>query len=268
MNISLVQTDLIWESPAENYRQMERLLVPLQAGQTDVIVLPEMFTTGFTMQPERLAEAVEQELTLKWLRVTAAAKQAVITGSVAVNENGNYYNRLFWVLPDGTYHAYNKRHLFRMGQEHLHYTAGAQRLITTWKHFQFCPQICYDLRFPVWSRNRFQKTESQQVQAEYDVLLYVANWPEVRRYPWRQLLIARAIENQCYVIGVNRCGKDGNGVNHSGDSLIVDPRGEILLEAPEYQSGVFTATLQKTHLDDFRKAFPAGLDADTFDIAL
>lgn len=264
MKISLVQTHIHWENPEANYAHLETLL-NTHTEASNLIVLPEMFTTGFTMNPKTQAEDANTSQTLNWLKKQAVQKKAVITGSVALRETNRYYNRLFWVQPNGNYFTYNKRHLFRMGNEHQHYTAGSQRLITTLNNWTICPQICYDLRFPVWSRNQFKSTATG-AQPEYDVLLYVANWPEVRRYPWRQLLIARAIENQCYVVGLNRVGEDGNGIAHCGDSLIINPRGEIILEVPLNTTGIYSTTLSKTYLEEFRQIFPVGLDADAFSL--
>lgn len=223
----------------------------------DVIVLPEMFSTGFTMKPELLAE-VHEGPALQWMQEMAEKTGSVITGSVAVKDDGSYYNRLYWAQPDGKYYMYNKRHLFRMGNEHEHYTAGTQRLIIEYKGWRICPLICYDLRFPVWSRNSNQNP--------YDVLIYVANWPQVRSYPWEQLLVARAIENQCYVAGVNRIGEDGNGIPHSGNSAIINPRGEYICK-PELNGDLaVTAQLSMEYLIDFRKQFPVLSDADQFEI--
>ena len=264
MKLSLIQTTLVWENQEANRKQLSELIDSMKET-TDLIVLPEMFTTGFTMKPELFSETLESSKTLIWLKEKALQKNCVITGSVSIKDGNKYYNRLFWVQPSGHVQTYDKRHLFRMGQEHMHYTAGTNRLITTIKEWTICPQVCYDLRFPVWSRNRFTSNKDNSVSAEYDVLLYVANWPEVRRYPWKHLLIARAIENQCYVIGLNRVGADGNGIAHCGDSLIINPRGEIIHELPLNETCVYTATLDKQYLLDFRKAFPVGLDADNLD---
>jgi predicted amidohydrolase len=221
------------------------------------------------MNPEKLAETSEGK-TLHWLKQKAAEKNCVITGSVAVEENGKYYNRLFWVEASGNYKSYDKRHLFRMAKEDEHFTAGAEKITGIIHEWKIRPLICYDLRFPVWSRNVFKKTttdDSNNPSAwEYDVLLYVANWPEIRNYPWKQLLIARAIENQCYVIGVNRIGKDGNDYDHSGDSLVINPKGEIISTTKAHAESVETLQLNKTELDEFRKTFPVGLDADTFEL--
>lgn len=264
MKLSLIQTTLVWENQEENRKQLG-VLIDFIKETTDLIVLPEMFTTGFTMKPELFAESIESSKTLVWLKEKAQQKNCVITGSASIKDGDKYYNRLFWVHPSGNVQTYNKRHLFRMGQEHAHYTAGTKRLITKINDWNICPQVCYDLRFPVWSRNRFTENKDNSVSAEYDVLIYIANWPEVRRYPWKHLLIARAIENQCYVIGLNRVGLDGNGIEHCGDSLIINPRGEVIHELPLNETCVYTATLDKQYLLDFRKVFPVGLDADRLD---
>lgn len=262
MKVTLVQTHLYWEDRNKNLAHFDTLLNSLKE-ETDLIVLPEMFTTGFSMNPERVAELWNGE-SLAWLKEKAKQKNAVLTGSVAVEENGNYYNRLFWVRPDGTFETYDKRHLFRMAKEDAHYSAGSKKIITGLNGWKICPLVCYDLRFPVWSRNHFTKTSEKSCDAEYDVLIYVANWPEVRNYPWKQLLIARAIENQCYVVGVNRIGKDGNDFSHSGDSVVINPRGEIISKTAAHAESIETVELKMDYLTEFRKLFPVGLDADPF----
>jgi omega-amidase len=261
MKVTFIQTVLHWEKPQKNRDHFDRLIASLK-GPTDLIILPEMFTTGFTMKPEIFAEPTNG-ITLNWLKQKAKEKNAAITGSVAISDNGKFYNRLFWVEPGGKVYAYNKRHLFRMANEDKHYTIGTEKIITHINHWKICPLVCYDLRFPVWSRNVFTK-QNGTLLAAYDVLIYIANWPEVRTYPWKQLLIARAIENQCYVIGVNRIGADGNDIAHSGDSMVVNPRGEIISHTKPNEESMETITLDKTYLEDFRKAFPVGLDADDF----
>lgn len=256
LSISLIQTGLYWENSKMNLDHFTKQISKLET-YPDVIVLPEMFSTGFTMKPELLAE-VHEGPALQWMQEMAEKTGSVITGSVAVKDDGSYYNRLYWAQPDGKYYMYNKRHLFRMGNEHEHYTAGTQRLIIEYKGWRICPLICYDLRFPVWSRNSNQNP--------YDVLIYVANWPQVRSYPWEQLLVARAIENQCYVAGVNRIGEDGNGIPHSGNSAIINPRGEYICK-PELNGDLaVTAQLSMEYLIDFRKQFPVLSDADQFEI--
>lgn len=263
MQVTLIQTSLHWEDRDKNFAHFDGLLNKV-TGKTDLIVLPEMFTTGFTMNPEKLAEPAIGP-TLNWLKQNAAEKNAVITGSVAVEENGKFYNRLYWVQANGEFSFYNKRHLFRMAGEDKHYSVGQDKIIKSINEFKICPLVCYDLRFPVWSRNVFTKTNGS-CTAAYDVLLYVANWPEVRSYPWKQLLIARAIENQCFVIGVNRIGADGNSFAHSGDSMVINPRGEIISTTKANEESIETVTLDYNYLSEFRKVFPVGLDADDFDL--
>lgn len=264
MQVTLIQTSLFWEDREKNLAHFNNLLNSVQE-KTDLIVLPEMFTTGFTMNPSKLSEPASGP-TLAWLQQKAQEKNAVITGSVAVEEKGNYFNRLFWVQPNGTFSFYNKRHLFRMAGEDKHYSAGENKIIQAIGEFKICPLVCYDLRFPVWSRNTFTKNNGSYTAA-YDVLIYVANWPEVRSYPWKQLLIARAIENQCFVIGVNRIGADGNNIAHSGDSMVINPRGEIISKTKANEESIETVTLDYNYLSEFRKAFPVGLDADDYKLS-
>lgn len=254
--ITTIQTHLIWENIAQNLSHFDEKITSIQSP-TDIIILPEMFTTGFTMNPEKFAEENEG-IGLQWMLQKAKAKNCVVVGSISVKENTNYYNRLYWAKPDGTYESYDKRHLFRMGNEHQHYSAGNKKLIIEFNGWKICPLVCYDLRFPVWSRNRKDST--------YDVLIYVANWPEVRSYPWKHLLIARAIENQSYVIGVNRIGEDGNQIIHSGDSCVINPRGEIISKTLAHQDSVETVNLPYSYLQDFRKAFPVMMDGDEFQV--
>ncbi|AKD02586.1 amidohydrolase [Pontibacter korlensis] len=254
LRVTIVQTELHWQD-AEANRQMFSDKLAAAAPQTDLIVLPEMFTTGFSMNAESVAEEADG-LTLDWMRQEAQKNQAVITGSVMVRESDKYFNRLYWVRPDGSFASYNKKHLFRMAKEHHTYAPGKERLIVELYGWKVCPLVCYDLRFPVWSRNS---------DNAYDLLLYVANWPKVRSQPWRTLLQARAIENLAYVVGVNRVGTDGNNHPYSGDSAIIHPKGYQLLETSEVE-GIHTITLSKKELVDFREAFPAHLDADTFSL--
>jgi omega-amidase len=264
MKITLIQTHLYWEDREKNLSHFDTLLHSLKE-ETDLIILPEMFSTGFSMDPKKIAEPSDGKC-LQWLKQKAKEKNAVITGSIAVEEKGHYYNRLFWVESSGNFKTYDKRHLFRMAKEQDHYTAGTEKIITSIKNWKICPLICYDLRFPVWSRNHFRKTSETSSEAQYDLLIYVANWPEVRNYPWKQLLIARAIENQSYVIGVNRIGKDGNWFSHSGDSVVINPRGEIISKTEAHKESIETLSLDKNYLEEFRKIFPVGLDADDFEL--
>ena len=256
--VSLVQTDLVWENKEANLRHLEAQLHSLR-GKTQVVVLPELFSTGFSMQTTKLAEPMEGP-TVQWMRTLARELQLIITGSLMIEEGGNYYNRLLWVLPNGTIGQYDKRHLFAYAGEDRYYQQGAKRLIASVNGFKVNLQICYDLRFPVWARQ-----QSQEGQPEYDLLLYVANWPERRRLAWMQLLQARAIENQCYVIGVNRVGEDGNQIYHSGDSMVIDPLGEILFTQKD-KACIHTVTLRKEHLQQTRNQFPFLRDADGFEL--
>jgi predicted amidohydrolase len=229
------------------------------AGKTDLIVLPEMFTTGFTMNAANLAEPMNLT-TFKWLRTQAAQTEAVVTGSYIVKENGAFFNRLIWMQPDGQYDVYDKRHLFRMANEHETYAAGTKRMVKELKGWKICPLICYDLRFPVWSRNQVQ---ADLATLAYDCLIYIANWPQVRSHPWTTLLQARAIENLSYVIGVNRVGIDGKGIAYSGDSSVIDFKGQTLFQV-SHEERIKTLTLNKDALMQFRAQFPAFMDADSY----
>lgn len=255
LNITLIQTDLYWENPTANLAMLEEKIMNIE-HETDLIVLPEMFTTGFSMNPAKVAEPMNLTAT-RWMKQMAAQTKAVITGSVVIKENDQFFNRLLWVEPNGTIDSYDKRHLFRMAKEHEVYSGGTKKIIKEIKGWKICPLICYDLRFPVWSRN---------TNLAYDVLLYVANWPAVRMYPWDSLLVARAIENQAYVVGVNRIGNDGNGIPHDGHSSVIDFKGEVLFKN-KGEAIVHQHSLDKKSLDDFRQKFPAYLDADGFEIA-
>lgn len=255
LTVTLIQTALYWENPTANRAMLEEKIHQID-NPTDLIVLPEMFTTGFTMNAPAVAEPMNLT-TFKWMKQMAAHTQAVVTGSYVVHEAGQYYNRLIWMQPDGTFDYYDKRHLFRMAQEHEHYGAGQRRIVKEWKGFRICPLICYDLRFPVWSRN--YPTNS------YDVLLYVANWPAVRSVPWQTLLRARAIENLSYVLGVNVVGNDPKGNHYSGDSAVIDFGGQALAAQAGHEA-VITQTLDLEALRAFRERFPAYLDADQFEI--
>ena len=253
LRVTLIQADLAWQDPATNRRNLAAHFRGL-AGHTDLIVLPEMFTTGFSMAADSLAETMAGA-TVGWLREEAAAIGCAITGSLIVEEGGRHFNRLVWATPDGNVVHYDKRHLFRMAREQEHYAPGKRRLVVELKGWRLCPLVCYDLRFPVWSRSR----------GDYDVLLYVANWPSRRRAAWSALLRARAIENVCYVVGVNRVGKDGNGASYSGDSVALDFLGQVL---GGDRDGAFveTVVLDRESLATFRRDFPVHLDADDFEL--
>jgi omega-amidase len=253
LRVSLVQQPLVWQDPQRNRTHFETLL-PALAGQTDLVVLPETFTTGFSMDVERLAESAGG-LSSQWLARLANRLDAAVTGSVITEDGGRYYNRLLWAEPGGQLRAYDKRHLFRMGSEHQYFTAGRAAWTVPWRGFSICPLVCYDLRFPVFSRRR--------AQLEYDLLVYVANWPAARANAWRQLLRARAIENQAYVVGVNRVGVDGQGVAYAGESAAIDFLGEPLADLGA-AAQVSTLSLDLAALQGFRSKFPAHLDADAF----
>lgn len=229
--------------------------------KTELVILPEMFSTGFTMRPELLAETM-QGPTLQWMKEMAARNRIILTGSMIIEEEKNFFNRLIWMLPTGEYGYYDKRHLFAYADEHRHYTAGRHKLITSVNGFKIHLQICYDLRFPVWSRQ--SRPPGLQAHAlEYDLLINVASWPQKRMAAWKTLLRARAIENQCYVAGVNRVGTDGNGIPYSGGSTVIDALGEVMYEKEDAED-VYTCTLQKENLDDIRSRFPFLEDADDF----
>jgi omega-amidase len=253
LKVALVQSHLHWEKPADNRKMFEDKLEDMQTP-ADIFLLPEMFTTGFTMEPKGLAENMSGE-TVAWLQKIANLKNAVVTGSIIIEENGAYYNRLIWMQPDGQVQWYNKKHLFSMAGEEKVYFPGSEKLLVTWKGWKICPMICYDLRFPVWVRN----------VEDYDLLLFAANWPERRIMHWRKLLQARAIENQCFVIGVNRVGLDGKGINHTGNSMAVDPMGEILLEI-ENQDAIAIASLDQDELVRARRYMPFLKDRDSFEL--
>lgn len=257
LSISLVQTRLHWEDKAANLAMFEKKIKGI-TGKTEVVVLPEMFSTGFSMQPKKLAETMEGD-TVTWMKNIAASQKIILTGSVIIEEGGHFFNRLLWVLPNGSVGTYDKRHRFAYAGEDKEYTAGNRRLIASVKGWRINLQVCYDLRFPVWSR------QGPGEQPEYDVLLYVANWPERRSHAWKSLLTARAIENQCYVVGLNRVGEDGNGIAHSGNSMVLDPLGATLFHL-ENEEAVHSIVLEKETLDTSREKFPFWKDADTFKI--
>lgn len=253
MKIALIQTHLIWENALENRSHLAQKITGFMED-VDLIILPEMFSTGFTMNPKSVAETMKGE-TVTWLQHLAKAKNAAITGSLVIEENGNYYNRLVFVFPDGKMEHYDKRHLFSLAGENKEFTAVKSKLIVEYKGWKICPLICYDLRFPVFSRN----------ENNYDLLIYVANWPNVRANAWNSLLQARAIENMSYTIGVNRIGMDENKNSYSGDSQIVDSMGNFALE-PQQSDEVFIVELDKKTQDQNRKKFGFLNDADEFEL--
>lgn len=258
LSITTIQTNLIWEDKAANLYALEQKINSIQ-DPTEIVVLPEMFSTGFSMQPSLFAETMEGE-TLNWMKKVSTQNKIILTGSIIIEEEGKYYNRLIWMLPNGEYGYYDKRHLFAFGQEDKFYNAGNKRLIAQVKGFKINLQVCYDLRFPVWARQ-----QNKSGGMEYDVLIYIANWPEKRSHAWKTLLCARAIENQCYVVGVNRVGTDGNSIYHSGNSLVIDPLGQVLYHMPDDED-VNTVTISKDYLNEVREKFPFWKDGDGFSL--
>ena len=253
LNITIIQPDIIWEDKAANLHQYEHLIDNIK-DQREIVVLPEMFTTGFSMNPEKLAEAMDGT-SVKWMQDMAKKYRCILTGSLIIEEDGHYYNRLVWMQPDGKYGVYDKRHLFAYANEDEHYTAGNKKLIVSVKGWKICPLICYDLRFPVWARNQGENL--------YDVLIYVASWPERRITAWKALLQARAVENQSYVVGVNRVGLDGMNIHYTGESAVYDPLGEMIWQKSN-EPCTHTITLKKEPLEKVRSELPFLKDADRF----
>jgi predicted amidohydrolase len=251
LNITLVQPDIVWEDKAANFAQYEQMIA--NAKDKEVVVLPEMFSTGFSMAPERMAEPMDGA-SVQWMKDMARKHRCILTGSLIIEDGGKYYNRLLWVQPDGTVGHYDKRHLFGYADEDKHYSPGDTRLIAQVKGWRICLMVCYDLRFPVWARN---------YDAVYDVLIYTANWPERRSLAWRTLLQARAIENQSYVVGVNRVGTDINDIFYKGESGVYGPLGEPLAQLGS-EPAVQTLNLSKASLQETRKQLPFLADADKF----
>lgn len=262
LTITLIQTKLYWEDKKANLEMLRQKIDSIKE-KTEVIILPEMFTTGFSMKPELFAEKMDGE-TVSWMKKIAAQKKVIITGSAMIEvpsanaQEGKYFNRLIWMLPTGEYGVYDKRHLFAFADENAHYSAGNKKLIASVKGWKINLQVCYDLRFPVWARQPPGDLENQ-----YDLLINVANWPEKRSVAWKTLLRARAIENQCFIIGVNRVGDDGNKLSYNGGSTIIDPLGEIIYEKNS-EEDIFTYTLEKERISDCRSCFPFWKDADNF----
>ncbi len=253
LKVSLVQQDIVWENPEANREKLEILIKDVDA---DIIVLPEMFSTGFSMEPKGIAEPSDQSPTLDWMLEMAQKKQCALIGSITIEEDGNYYNRAYFVEETGTYHVYDKRHLFSMAGENVAFTNGNKSGKLSYKGWNINLFICYDLRFPVWSRN----------DGSRDLYIYVANWPEARINAWETLLCARAIENQCYVVGVNRVGKDGNDIQYNGRSLAFDPKGIQLGASSDYKEEVVNVSLNMADLKEFREKFPVANDADSFEL--
>lgn len=256
LRITIIQTELHWENASANRLMFEKHFEDI-SQTTDIIVLPEMFTTGFTMNASSNAETMNGE-TVTWMRNHAQKKNCVITGSIIISEGGKYFNRLIWMKPDGNFESYDKRHLFRLSSEEKIFSQGNKKLIATVNGWKICPMVCYDLRFPVWSR--------RTVEENYDVLIYSANWPGRRIYAWQQLLPARAIENQAYVAGVNRIGMDGNDVEHPGESAAYNFRGEKISKSEKDKESVETIVLSHSALESFRRLHPFEQDADDFEL--
>jgi omega-amidase len=256
MKISVIQPDIAWEDKILNFRNLEGMISPLYT-KTDIVILPEMFNTGFSMKPAELYESPEGE-TFRWMKDLASKGNFGVCGSYVVREDMHFFNRWVFVSDEGEAWHYDKRHLFSMGGEDSLFRAGNSRLVFRYRGVRITPNICYDLRFPVWTRNR----------SEYDLIIYAANWPEIRRNVWNTLLKARAIENQCYVAGSNRTGTDGEGIKYCGDSMIVNPRGDLIEFAEGDEECSLTADISLTELDDFRKKFPVTNDADDFTLNL
>ena len=250
LRVTILQTALFWEDIDANLAAFDAKIDNI-IDETDLIVLPEMFTTGFSMNAEFLAQDMNGD-SVSWLKNKSRSKHADIAGSMIIKEGGRYLNRLFWAKPDGRLFYYDKKHLFRMTGEDKIYSPGNENITMELNGWKIRPFICYDLRFPCWTRN---------FNNRYDVAVYIASWPEKRSYHWKALLAARAIENQCYVIGVNRIGEDGNGYRHSGDSSVIDFAGGILFQK-QNEEAVFSVSLSYSALDEYRKSFPAWMDAD------
>lgn len=261
--VSIIQTALHWEDKSANLKMFSEKIAGIKE-KTALIVLPEMFSTGFSMRTEDLSEEMEGE-TVGWMKKTAAEKNVILTGSIIVKEKGDpgnvFFNRLIWMLPTGEFGFYDKRHLFAYGNEDHHYTSGKKRLIASVNGWKINLQVCYDLRFPVWIRQ--SKSSHLPNGPEFDILIIVANWPSSRSHAWKTLLQARAIENQCYVIGLNRVGTDGKGLQYAGESAIIGPAGDIIRILGD-QEEIFSHTLDRNKLEDFRTKFPFWKDADRF----
>lgn len=252
MNIAIIQAPLKWEDSEYNRAFFERKLSFVKE-ETDIVILPETFTTGFSMLSIDLAEKMDGE-SVKWMKKMAKEHKIRLIGSLIIQENNNFYNRLLVVGPKGIEAQYNKRHLFTIAEEDKHYTPGEERVIWEFKGWKFLLQICYDLRFPVFSRN----------QNDYDAAIYIANWPEIRNTQWKTLLRARAMENQAYIFACNRIGVDGNMIAYSGDSAALDPMGDELINIPAHEEGIFYSSMDKTFLENCRKKFPVLNDGDSF----
>lgn len=254
LKVTVFQSDPVWESPAVNRAKIDEWLCKIN-GKTDVVFFPETFTSGFSMNVSVLAEEMQGE-TIQWMKVKSAEHQIALCGTLLIQESDKVFNRLVFVDPSGSVKTYDKRHLFGMAGEDKHLEKGSERTVIEYKGWRICPMICYDLRFPVWSRNR----------NDYDILFYAANWPQARAEVWKTLLKARAIENQCYVVAANRIGVDGNMVAYSGNSQLIGPKGNVISEIADHNKGIVSAGFSYSELEKYRKDFPALADADSFSI--
>jgi predicted amidohydrolase len=252
IDVTLIQSDIIWEDKISNLKRYQEKIDKIES--TDLIVLPEMFTTGFSMNPKDISETMNGE-TVQWMKDNASKMNSAVCGSIIIEEDDKYFNRFIWVNPDGSTHHYDKKHLFSFAGEDKNYTAGNEKIIIEYKGWKICPLVCYDLRFPVWSRN----------SEDYDLLIYVANWPTKRKLAWKSLLVARAIENQCYVIGVNRVGRDENNHYYSGDSSLINALGETLYTNSHIEE-TYSNTISKYDLNKVRTQLPFLNDKDNFKI--
>jgi len=259
LNLTIVQAPLEWADTKANLGYFSTVLEPL-TGKTDLVVLPEMFATGFVTEPQGIADSMDG-VVIQWMTETAASLNCVITGSVSITEHGNFYNRLIWMRQDGSFETSDKRHLFSMGNENQRFTAGDKPLVVELNGWKIKPLVCYDLRFPVWSKNRYKDSKY-----EYDLLIYVANWPASRSHVWKTLLPARAIENLAYCVGVNRIGEDGHGLPHTGDSCMLDFKGREMYSGISGEPFVQTVLLSYSNLYEFRNRFAVGPDWDRFQL--
>ena len=260
LNIALLQTDIFWEDNLKNLQHLSELVLKIRPS-VDLIILPEMFSTGFTTNTAKCAESMNGP-SMQFLKKIAAEKKCMVMGSLLIKEGSGFYNRMISMDSDGIFQVYDKRHLFRLSEEYKVMKAGEEKIIVQKDGWQLLPQVCYDLRFPVWSKNTFRNGKY-----EYDVLVYSSNWPASRAYVWKSLLVARAIENQAYVVGVNRIGADGFGTRHVGNSMVVDPKGIILAECEDKEE-IIQATISMEDLILFRESFKIGLDWDRFTIEI
>lgn len=259
IKVTFIQSNLIWKDSSANLLAFEKKIKQIEEP-TDIIILPEMFNTGFVVEPENMDDGLAQQA-FEWMSRQAATNACAIGGSVIVKEQGQYFNRFYWIEEDGKSYHYDKRHLFSLGGEDKHFTSGEEFIIIDYKGWKIKPLVCYDLRFPIWAKNTYDDGNY-----EYDLLIYVANWPAARNHAWKSLMVARAIENQSYVIGVNRIGLDGRGTKHKGSSAVIEPKGEWISEEVQDEDSTQTISLSAIDLKEYRNKFTVGLDWDDFTI--